>query len=116
MSLCERPPIPYVPEKASVQDTISSYKDNHLKTLINKGTELQVPIWHPGMREAFLIHVGSAQEGIKKKGYFKSFEEYSDTYDDKRQKIKELKDQLTALKEASETSVETLGQAGTSRK
>jgi hypothetical protein len=59
--------------------------------------------------------VGSAQEGIKKRGYFKSFEEYSETYTDKREKIKELKDQLTALKEASETSAETLGQAGTSR-
>jgi hypothetical protein len=37
--------------------------------------ELQVPIWHSGMHEAFLIHVRSAQEVIKKKGYFKAFEE-----------------------------------------
>ncbi len=44
------------------------------------------------MREAFLIHVGSAQEAIKKKGYFKSFEENSKTYAGKREKIKELKD------------------------
>ena len=47
--------------------------------LINKGTELQVPIWHSGTREAFLIHVGSAQEAIEKKGYSKSFEEYFKT-------------------------------------
>jgi hypothetical protein len=40
MALCKRPPIPYVPEKDSVQDTVSSFKDNHLKTLNNKGTEL----------------------------------------------------------------------------
>ena len=40
MALRECPPIPYVPEKDSVQDTVSSFKDNHLKTLINEGTEL----------------------------------------------------------------------------
>ncbi len=40
MALRERPPIPYVPEKDSVQETVSSYKDNHLKTLIKEGMEL----------------------------------------------------------------------------
>jgi hypothetical protein len=100
MALRERPPIPYVPEKDSVQETVSSYKDNHLKTLIKEGTELRVPIRHSGTREAFLIHVGSAQEVIKKKGYFKSFEDHSDDYSEKRGKVKELKDQLVALKEA----------------
>ncbi len=94
MALRERPPIPYVPEKDSVQETVSSYKDNNLKTLIKEGTELQFPIWHSGTCEAFLIHVGSAREAIKKKGYFKSFEEYSETYADKRKKIKELKDKF----------------------
>jgi hypothetical protein len=67
MALREHPPIPYVPEKDSVQETVSSYKDNHLTTLIKEGTELQVPIWHSGMREAFLIHVGSAREVIEKR-------------------------------------------------
>jgi hypothetical protein len=58
MALRKRPPIPYVPEKDSVQDMVfSSFRDNHLKTLINKGTELRVPIWHSGS-EAFLIHMG----------------------------------------------------------
>jgi hypothetical protein len=116
MALHERPPIPYVPEKDRVQDMVSSFKDNHLKTLIKEGTELQVPIWHSGTWEVFLIDVGSAREAIEKKGYFKSFEKYSETFADKREKIKELKDQLTALREVSETSVETSGQTGTSKK
>jgi hypothetical protein len=60
IALRERPPIPYVPKKDSVQETVSSFKDNHLKTLINEGTKLRVPIWHSGMRKAFLIHMGSA--------------------------------------------------------
>jgi hypothetical protein len=100
MALHERPPIPYVPEKDSVQETVSSYKDSHLKTLIKEGMELRVPIWHSGMRKAFLIHMGSAREAIEKKGYFKSFEDHSDNYSEKRGKVKELKDQLVALKEA----------------
>ncbi len=117
MALRKRPPIPYVPEKDSVQETFSSYKDNYLKTLIKEGTELRVPIWHSGMRGAFLIRVGSAQEAIKKKGYFKkSFEYNSGTYADKHEKVKELKDQLVALREASETPAKTSGQAGTSKK
>jgi hypothetical protein len=115
MALRERPPIPYVPEKDSVQETVSSYKDD-LKMLIKEGTELRVPIWHSGTREAFLIHVGSAREAIKKKGYFKSFEDHSETYADKREKVKELKDQLVALREASAAPAKTSGQAGTSRK
>jgi hypothetical protein len=44
--------------------------------------------------------VGSAREAIEKKGYFKSFEEHSDDYSGKREKVKELKKQLEALKEA----------------
>ena len=59
----------HVPEKDSVQETVSAYKDNHLKTLINNGMELRVLIWHSGMREAFLIHVGSAQEAIEKRAF-----------------------------------------------
>ena len=100
MALRERPPIPYVPEKDSVQETVSSFKEAHLKTTINSGTELRVPIWHSGTREAFLIHVGSAREAIEKKGFFKSFEEHSKDYAEKRAKVKEFKKQVEALKEA----------------
>ena len=39
-ALRKRPPILNVPEKACVQETVSAYKDNHLKTRIGKGMEL----------------------------------------------------------------------------
>ncbi len=39
-ALCKCPLIPYVPEKDCVQETVSAYKDNHLKTQIGKGMEL----------------------------------------------------------------------------
>jgi hypothetical protein len=103
MALRECPPIPYVPENDSVQETVSSFKEAHLKTLIKEGTELRVPIWHSGTREAFLIHVGSAREAIEKKGYFKSFEEQSNAYSEIREKVKELRKQAEALKEALAT-------------
>ena len=45
----------------------------------------------------------SAQEAIEKKGYFKSYEEYSGTFADKRKRIKQLKGQLAELDETSET-------------
>ena len=60
MAVHECPPISYVPEKDSVRETVSSFKDNHLKTLINKGVELRVPIWHSATRKAFLIRMESA--------------------------------------------------------
>ncbi len=76
----------------SVQETFSAFKGNHPRTLINKGTEQRVPIWHSGTREAFLIHVGSARQGIKNKGYFESQEEYPGTFANKRDKIKQLEE------------------------
>ncbi len=79
---------------------VSSFKEAHLKKLIKEGMELRAPIWHSGMREAFLIHVGSARKAIEKKGYFKSFEDHSKDYSKKQEKVKELKKQLEALKEA----------------
>ena len=94
MDLHKRPSIPDVQENDSMQETVSAFKDNHLKMLINKGMELWAPIWHSGMREAFLIHVGSAGEAIKKKWYFMSNKESSKTYAEQCNKIKQLKSQL----------------------
>ena len=109
MALCECPLIPYVPKKDSVQETVSAFEDCHLNMLINEGMELRVPIWHSGMHKAFLIHVGSTWEAIKKNGYFKSYEESSKSYAEQCSKIKQLKSQLSALDETS-------GQTGTSQK
>jgi hypothetical protein len=51
-----------------MQEAVSAYKDDHLKMLINKGTELRVSIWHAGTHEAFLIHVGSAKRQSRIEG------------------------------------------------
>ncbi len=36
IALLECSPVPYVPKKDCVQETVSTYKDNHLKMQINK--------------------------------------------------------------------------------
>ncbi len=64
ITLCKCPPIPYVPEKDSVQETVLALKAESLKIQIGEGRELQVSIWHSGTREAFLMHVGSAMDEI----------------------------------------------------
>jgi hypothetical protein len=74
------PPIPHVPKKDCVQETVSAFKDNHLKMQTGKGTDVQVPIWHSGMHKAFLIHVESAPEAIKRKGYLKAYIEINKAY------------------------------------
>jgi hypothetical protein len=40
IALRECPLIPYLPEKDCVQEMVSAFKDNHLKTQIGKGLEL----------------------------------------------------------------------------
>ncbi len=109
-ALCKCPPIPYVLKKDCIQEMVSAFKDNHLKMQIGKGMELHVPIWHSGMWEAFLIHVGSAQEAIKKKGYFKAFKENTEAYVELCGKIKSAKAQLAELDKF------TSGEVGTSKK
>ncbi len=75
-TLQERPPVPYVPEKDRAQETVSLLKsDQSLKTTIGADAELCLPIWHCGTREAFLMHVSSALNVIKKRGTFKAYKE-----------------------------------------
>ncbi len=67
------------------------FKRPSLPTRIGNGTELQVPIWHSGMRKAFLIHVGSALEAIKRKGYLKAYKEANEAYVEHCGRIKQGK-------------------------
>ncbi len=44
---CKQPPVPYVPKKDVVQETVSALSNNRsLKTMIGEGTEVRLPIWH----------------------------------------------------------------------
>jgi hypothetical protein len=91
------PPIHYVPEINSVQETVSALKDESLKTQIGKGTDLQVAIWHSGTQEAFLMHVGSALDAIEKRGHFKAHKEANEAYVEQRSLVKQAKAALAEL-------------------
>ncbi len=70
-----------VPEKDSVQETVSLLKSNQsLKMTIGADAELRLPIWHCRTREALLMHVSSALNTIKKWGTFKAYKEAHEAY------------------------------------
>jgi hypothetical protein len=97
-ALQERPPVPYVPEKDPVQETVSALKsDQSLKTTIGVDAELRLPIWHCGMRKAFLMHVSSALNEIKKQGTFKAYKEAHEAYVEQHEVAKHAKAALALL-------------------
>jgi hypothetical protein len=60
-----------VPEKDPVQESVSHLKsDQSFKMTIGADAELRLPIWHCKTRKAFLMHVSSVLNAIKKRGTF----------------------------------------------
>jgi hypothetical protein len=91
-ALQEHPPVPYVPEKDPVQETVSHVKsDQSLKTTIGVDAELRLPIWHCGASKAFLMHVSSALDAIEKRGTFKAYKEAHEAYVEQREVAKQGK-------------------------
>jgi hypothetical protein len=90
--LQECPPVPYVPEKDPIQETVSALKsDQSLKTTIRVDEELCLPIWHCKMCNAFLMHVSSALNAIKKRGTFKAYKEANKAYVEQKEVAKQAK-------------------------
>ncbi len=91
-ALQECSPVPYVPEKDPVQERVSLLKsDQSLKTIIRADAELRLPIWYCRTREAFLMHVSSALDAIKKRGTFKAYKEAHEAYVEQRDVAKQAK-------------------------
>ncbi len=81
-----------MPEKDPVQESVSLLKsDQSLKTTIRADAELRLPIWHCGTRKAFLMHVSSALDAIKKRGTFKAYKGAHEAYVEQRKAAKEAK-------------------------
>jgi hypothetical protein len=94
----ECPPVPYVPGKDPIQETVSALKsDQSLKTTIGVDAELRLPIWHCGTREAFLMHVSSVLDAIEKQGTFKAFKEAHEAYVEQCEVVKQAKATLALL-------------------
>jgi hypothetical protein len=91
-ALQERPPVPYVPEKDTVQETVSLLNsDQSLETTIRADAELRLSIWHCGRRKAFLMQVSSALNAIKKRGTFKAYKEAHEAYLEQKEMAKQAK-------------------------
>ncbi len=104
-ALQEHPPVSYVLEKDPVQETVSTLKsDQSLKTTIRVDAELRLPIWHCQTRKAFLMHVSSACDAIKKRGTFKAYKEAHEAYVEQNKVANQAKAAL-ALFTAPTTSV-----------
>ncbi len=73
--LREPPPVPYMPEKNKVQETVSLMKGLQLKTSIGKDTTLHFFVWNSGTKEAMLMHVMATLDAIKKRGHFQAYKE-----------------------------------------
>jgi hypothetical protein len=97
-ALQECPPVPYVPEKDPVQETVSTLKsDQSLKTTIGEDAELCLPIWHCGMHEAFLMHKSTALNTIEKRGTVKAYMEAQEAYVEQCEVVKQAKAALAVL-------------------
>jgi hypothetical protein len=97
-ALPERPPVPYMLEKDPVQEMVSTLNsDQSLKTTIGEDAKLHIPIWHTGTCEAFLMHVSTALDAIKKRGTFKAYKEAVKAYAEQLEAVKQAKAALALL-------------------
>jgi hypothetical protein len=71
--------------------------DQSLKTTIREDAKLHLPIWHCGTREAFLMHVSTALNAIKKPDTFKAYKEAQEAYVEQRKVVKQAKTALALL-------------------
>jgi hypothetical protein len=71
--------------------------DQSLETTIGVDGELRLPIWHCGMREAFLMYMSSALDAIEKQGTFKAYKEAYKAYLEQRKVAKQAKATLALL-------------------
>ncbi len=86
--LREPPPIPYISEKDEVQEEVARLRNLQIKTLLEKDTTLNFPVWHKhGTREAFLMHMKAVLDAIKKCGHFKDYDKTQKAYDETKKAV-----------------------------
>jgi hypothetical protein len=76
-------PVPYIPEKDKVQEEVSKLQNLQIKTLLEKDTTLNFPLWHEnGTHEAFLMHVMVVLNTMKKHCHFKDYNRAQKAYEE----------------------------------
>jgi hypothetical protein len=90
-ALSEPPPVPHVPKKDKVQETVSTMKGLQLKTSISENTTLHFPMWNSGKKEAMLMHMMATLDAIKKRGHFQEYNTALVLYMSKKEAAKQAK-------------------------
>jgi hypothetical protein len=91
-------PIPYIPEKDEVQEGVARLRNLKIKTLMEKDTTLNFPVWHKnGTQEAFLMHVTAVLDAIKKCGHFKDYDKAQKAYDEAKKAVESAEAGLALL-------------------
>jgi hypothetical protein len=81
--LREPPPVPYIPEKDKVQEKVAKLRNLQIKTLLEKDTTLNFPVWHKnGTHEAFLMHVTAILNTMKERGHFNDYDRAQKDYEE----------------------------------
>jgi hypothetical protein len=79
--LCEPPPVPYIPKKDEVQEEVAKMQNLQIKTLLEKDTTLNFPVWRKnGTQDAFLMHVMAVLDALKKCVTFKDYKKAQKAY------------------------------------
>jgi hypothetical protein len=87
----------YIPKKDKVQEEVASLRNLQIKTLLEKDTTLNFPVWHKnGTRAAFLMHVTAVLDAMKKHGHFKDYDRAQKAHDEAK-KAAELAEAGLAL-------------------
>ncbi len=94
-------PVPYIPKKDKVQEEITKLRNLQIKTLLEKDTMLNFPVWHKnGTREAFLMHVTVVLDTMMKGGHFNNYDRAQKAYEEAT-KVAELAEAGLALLEGT---------------
>jgi hypothetical protein len=100
--LCEPPPVPYILEKDKIQEDIAKLQNLQIKTLLEKDTTLNFPVWHKnGTREAFLMHVTAVLDDVKNRGHFNDYNRAKKAYEEAKKAAESAEAGLALLKETS---------------
>jgi hypothetical protein len=101
--LREPPPVLYIPEKDKVQEEVAKLRQPQIKTLLEKDTTLNLPVWQEnGTREAFLMHVTAVLDAMKKCGHFNNYDCAQKAYEEAAKAAESAEAGLALLKGTSE--------------
>ncbi len=100
--LREPPHVPYIPVKDEVQEEVAKLRNLQIKTLLEKDTALNFPVWHEnGTQEAFLMHVTAVLDAIKKRDHFNDYDKAQKAHDEAKQAVESAKAGLALLDKTS---------------